>query len=126
MLFPEAEVRAMKRILAVFVVASVCGCSAGLMQAESVWTGSRVPAAAGEFMEGDEEAGRDVVAPSGSSPSLFENRQPFGEPTGDAIPTHSHVERMGQFMPERRPPMETARRPGRWGVHRDDGSEAHA
>lgn len=57
MLFSEAEVRAMKRILAVFVAASVCGCSAGLMQAESTWTGSRVPAGAGDFMVGDEEAG---------------------------------------------------------------------
>ncbi len=47
----------MKRILAVFVAAAVCGCSAGLMQAESVWTESRVPAGAGDYLEGDEEAG---------------------------------------------------------------------
>lgn len=55
----------MKRILALLVAASVCGCSAGLTQTGSVWTGSRIPAGADDFGFAEEEeaglAGRFIA-----------------------------------------------------------------
>ena len=78
------------------------------------------------FVDGDEDVGRDAVAPFGISFRLFVYRESFGEPARHAMIGGSENVDVAHLMPQRAGPVEVAGLAAGRAVHGDHFAESDA